>query len=224
MIIWKSANWVVSFNCNSTVYTKSVSPEFVALRSAFLFSPNFNRSGTCRLDLGSNSRSWHIGKERKDDVCELLTRLIWTHFYRQIFTSQFLRFLRNITERNALNAGHTQFVGYFPRNIVIIWETEGEMNICIDAGSRESRKASGSYFCHEPPYGMPSARESWTRATSSASQFEWPDRSVSGTPVDRVLWSVSNGWICNKNKRWIAVNLAILGYIFPFVIHSLLIG
>lgn len=58
MISWKSANWVVSFNCNRTVYTKSVSPEFVALNSAFLFSPNFNKSGTCRLDFGSNSRSW----------------------------------------------------------------------------------------------------------------------------------------------------------------------
>lgn len=57
MIIWKSANGVVSFNWSSTVYTKSVSPELVALKSAFLFSPNFNRRGTCRLDFGSNSRS-----------------------------------------------------------------------------------------------------------------------------------------------------------------------
>lgn len=78
MIIWKSANCVVSFNCNSTVYTKSVSPEFVALKSAFLFSPNFNRSGTCRLDFGSNSRSWHGKKEGKNYACDLfLSRLIW---------------------------------------------------------------------------------------------------------------------------------------------------
>lgn len=67
IIIWKSASCVVSFNCSNTVYTKSVSPELVALSNAFLFSPSFSRSGTWRLDFGSNSRSWKRKKFEKFD-------------------------------------------------------------------------------------------------------------------------------------------------------------
>lgn len=69
----------------------------------------------------------------------------------------------------------------------------------------------GPYFCRGRLYGMPNARESSTRAVSGVSQFEWPNRNAFGIPIDRVLYSVSNDWICEYQS--ISLNFGSRDYL-----------